>query len=991
MSSLATHEAAPYLRAEATLLSAVDRTAATQRDVLDAVATLEAAPTKPEWDSALTLGLLVDDGPVVDRTIAACMKRFRALKDMVAQDLLLEKLLTHCFTSLSASPSEASGQRERRDHVERSAAKLIREITAVLREHPNELEPHRSRLLSHARRIQHIQGAGELSEAVVGFQEAISQRDGRSDHGVAERISRHRKLELYESPETSEATLLAYLSVDRALRLEHLSPDLFGAYRVLIATQSKERAPHAIRDAIANLASWLSQIPYDGRRKLEIVREIVGRAAVGVPWEELALPVRRHLELHHELLPGESHPEDLLRIAREKYSSPEGEEIFISLLQLFRALPLIRFRLMDLRELLTGLGHVRRSRRCWRELLDLVEALVTGLEEVVPQSEEVDPATARMNRARRELLAQDQELRAMLRRIAIDRKFRVSDDPTVELAVREQAWRILLRSQPPDRFDLLRQGVESEPHLLLPTIEESASAHRRDLWRLVTPRWTALIGAHADERRRKIVAIAEAFRRTAPLELIQRTGDRPAPLVALALDDGDPEVRAVIENAIVAAGYGLELDIVREQRRLEAIRNELEATRTRALEVQAQIDAAGDAVRRVDVQHSEQVVLWQGLREQRAAIETDAIIRAAETGIRLEELRVRTAEALRRVEIEEQRLTELAARTAEQVRRATAVAQELAMLVGRQRQTEQRLSDAQRELAGVTTSLRSAQSDVSGAEADLRRVQHSAPSAPARTSNPEEMERRNAHYQSQRAAHERQMSQAAAHLQDIQHRIQQLRRNQQACESTIHASQAELERLAESVRVADQRRRSLQSRIAELERETAVRRVTWEQLRSEVAALNRQTESVAAEAARAQARSMAQLAENGRASEAARRRIEAIEREMRELDARLTALHSELQRLQQLAQRLQHDFDTGLAHLDHLSEQSVAASALADRRGATLERQHELDTTELQQSLVQYAAGVRRALRQTVPPPTRAERERRRAEARRVHGTATGR
>lgn len=990
MSSLAAHEASAYLRAEATLLRGVHGLAA-ERDVLDAVATLEDAPAKPEWDAALTLGLLVADGPVVERTIAACMKRLRALHDPIAQDRLLEKLLAHCFTSLSASPSEASGKRERRDHVERSAAKLVGEITALLREHPNEMEPHRSRLLSHARRIEHIQGAGELSEAVVAFQQAISQRDGRSDHAVAERLSRHRKLELYESPETSEATLLAYLAGDRALRLEHLSRDLFGAYRVLIATQSSERAPHAIADAIGNLTMWLSQIPYEGRRKLELVREVVGRAAAGVPWHDLELPVRRHLELHLELLPGESHPEDLLRIAREKYASPEGEEIFIGLLRLFRALPLIRFRLADLRELLVGLGHVSRSHRCWRELLGLVETLVTGLEAVVPQSEEVDAATARINHARRALLAQDQELREILRQIAVDRSFRVSDDEEVASAVREQAWRILLRSQPPDAFELLTHGVESEPKLLLPTIDEAAAAQRRDLWRVVTPRWATLAGGNADERRKKIAAIAQAFRRTAPLDLIERSGDRPAPLVTLALDDDDPEVRAVVEKAIIDAGYGLELDLVREQRRIEAIRNELEATRTRAIDVQARIDEATDAVRRADVQRTEHLVVWQGLREQRAAIETDAIIRAAETGIRLEELRVRTAEALRRAEIEEQRLGELADRTADQVRHATAVAAELAALVGRQHVTERRLADARNELARLNASLSGAQSAIQGAQSELRRVERNAPSAPGHTSDPEEMERRNARYRAHRDAHERQMSEAAARLREIQHTIEQLQRNQQSCQGTIATSQQELQRLADSVRVADQRRRALQSRIAELERETAARRVTWEQLRSEIAALNRQAESVAAEAARAQGRSMAQLAENSRASEAARERIEAIERTLRDLNARLVALHSELQRLQQLAQRLQHDFDQGLAHLEHLSEQSVAASAVADRRGVTLERQHQLDTVELQQCLVQYAAGVRGALRQSAPPLTRAERERRRAETRRVHGTATGR
>lgn len=983
--SSALRETSPFLDAEATLAAAVTHGVLEEAAVLAAIALLEQAPLHEEWDSALMLGLLIDNRAAVDRTIAACMLRFRQLSDTVAQDALVEKLLSHCFTSLSASPTEASGRRTGRDQIERSAAKLIDEITILLCERPFEHEQHRSRLLSHARRIQHIQGSGELSEAVVRFLDTISgDPEHRSDHEATVRLTWHRKLELYESLEASEAALLSHLGADRRLHLPQLTADLLGAYRVLITSQSKERAPNAILHAIDNLAGWLEEIPYDGRRKLEILREMIGRAAMGVPFEELPLPVRRHLELHRELLPGPSHPEDLLRLARESYASNEGDEIFVRLLALFKRLPLIRFRVDDLSDLLVGYGHRSRSERAWRALLDLVESILTGLEEIVPSSDDVTKEAARINRARRELLDHDRRLRELLLRIATDMVFRVSDDPSVETNVRELAWRILLRAKPPDHFELLDRGLGTDPRLIVPTIEEASRAHRRALWRVVSPRWMLLTGAQATERRRRIGAIADAFRNTAPIDLIESRGDQPGPLLALALDDADTEVRSMIERAVMDAGYGIELDIVRQQRRLEALRNELAGTRQQIIAAEEEIDGLGDRLRRLDVERGQRVVEWQALRQRRAAIETESIIRTAELSVRFEELRIRTAEAIQRAEIEERTLRRLAGEVAARVREASTVAREIETLVASQRHEEQELASAQRELQHVRQAQHAAESAHRSAQNELRSVQGRSPSRPRHTSDPQEMQRRNDRYEAERAAHQRQLSAASERVASLDSRLRQLESQESDCAARISGAQSRLQTLARNVRIVDERRRAIETAIADLQRQVATHRTTWNALRAQIAELQRQTAAVAAEAERAQADATRWLAELGRESDAVRARIDGIGAELRTIEARLVQVRAERDRLELRARQLQHDFNSGLAHLEQLSEQSVPASARANRRGMTLEQQHDHDTDELQSSLVQYAAGVERALRHSPPPLTRTERAARRAETRRV-------
>ncbi len=293
-----------------------------ERAALEAVARLRAAPPLLHWSRGLMIGLRSGSKAVVDATVKAVLERLEACPEARTRDRLMAAILDACFLNLSGrprlAPSEEPGRRQaqraearRADAFERAAGHLIQAITERLEAQPAALEEHRSRLLAQARRLEHLPGRGYLARAVVDFQHALASRDTSSGR-VAADLLRHRQIDLFTSPTTSEATLLAYLDLDRRLPLEKIGAEHFQIYRMLLACQSKERARRALLGAMDNLIGWLDQLPQDGRSREPLMGDVVRRARDGVPWEDLDLRVCRHLEAHFELLPGDHHEEDLL-------------------------------------------------------------------------------------------------------------------------------------------------------------------------------------------------------------------------------------------------------------------------------------------------------------------------------------------------------------------------------------------------------------------------------------------------------------------------------------------------------------------------------------------------------------------------------------------------------------------------------------------------------------------------------------------------------
>ncbi len=349
-----------------TLGTAVQALAASQMDAppgasakaaLAAVAVLRDAPGEEVWNRGLLAGLRSRQPEVTEATVEAVIGRLARLPAKEQQDGLMAAVLDACFLNLSGRPRAVRGagdeETRRADRLERAAARLLEALSRHLRDHDPALEHHRSRILSRARQLKYLAGRGDFADAVVAFQDGLAQGE-RGDDLVAAEIAWRRQLDLYTSPEAAEPTLLAYLGADRRLPLERVSQELFQAYRLLLACQTKERARRAILAAMDNLIRWLDQTPQTAPAREQSFGELMQRARIGVPRDQLLPALGRQLDAHLELLPGRDHPEDLWCQLVARYDAAAGEDILVRGLELLRRLPLVRLR------------PRRSAASCWR-------------------------------------------------------------------------------------------------------------------------------------------------------------------------------------------------------------------------------------------------------------------------------------------------------------------------------------------------------------------------------------------------------------------------------------------------------------------------------------------------------------------------------------------------------------------------------------------------------------------------------------------------
>ncbi|MGD9211613.1 MAG: hypothetical protein PVI90_12585, partial [Desulfobacteraceae bacterium] len=269
---------------------------------------LENAPFTEQVDRALLLGLRNSERQIVNRTTTACLKRLLQIPDEKYKADFIGLILDACFLNLSGRKLSKRGDSkftENRTIIELdlAASQLFDAVTKEILSKPLEYSHHISRILSRARRIQHIEGVGPFAEAVVKFQNLLCANHARVYHKDASNIQRQRKFNLYISPTSSEATLLANLNEDSKLRVQDISQELIRMYRILLNVQTKRRL---ILKTLENLISWLMALPSSDSLNWEFyVNEMVNRARIGEAWEALDLNVVRHLEIQFELLPGQ--------------------------------------------------------------------------------------------------------------------------------------------------------------------------------------------------------------------------------------------------------------------------------------------------------------------------------------------------------------------------------------------------------------------------------------------------------------------------------------------------------------------------------------------------------------------------------------------------------------------------------------------------------------------------------------------------------------
>ena len=393
---------------------------------------------------------------------------------------------------------------------EMSAGHLVKAVADWLDRHPGQCEHIRSRILSKAATLSHMEGSGALADEIVRFQCRLADGDG-SYHHVASLMLSHRRKDVYSKPSATETILLAYLDADKKLDATQINKDLLCQYRYLITGHTRELAEKAILAGMDNLIQWLDQLPQDHEARESKIEEVVRRARIQVPWEELDVGIRRHLEAHLELLPGTGHPEDILRLLIDSYDTRKGETVFIRGMRLLQRLPLVRTRSEELEELVTRLGRRQRSQAAWKAVIDLLEGLITGMEELVYTREKLEKENAKRIRILEQFLVHDKRLRDLLYRIATDFDQDWSVSAEKDKAIRKIAWRALLRCLPANRIDLIEQGLlDYDGLFFFTTVRECADAFQRELLDRILHHWNEVFpdSLPEEERREKMASVS---------------------------------------------------------------------------------------------------------------------------------------------------------------------------------------------------------------------------------------------------------------------------------------------------------------------------------------------------------------------------------------------------------------------------------------------------------------------------------------------------
>ena len=953
-----------------------------EAEVLAAVERLRDAPPGGHWDRGLLGGLRSLRPKVVDTTARAAVERLLRLDRAEQRDSLIGAILDACFLNLSGRPRRARAEdrdeTRRADAFETAAARLVEELSRFLEDRPLALEHHRSRLLAHCRNIAHLPGRGKLAEAIVAFQRALADGE-RSDQQAAAALFEARRSDLYSSSLTTEPTLLAYLHQDRRLAVEGAGPELFAAYRRLLVVQTKERSRRALLAAMDNLIAWLDQLPQDAAAREALLGD-VQRARVQVRWADLDRRLCRHLEIHRELAAPDLGEGDLLTLLRRRWAAAESDDLLIRGLQVLRRLPLLRLRSAEICGFVLGHGRRRRSAAVWRALLELVGALLTGLSDFVLSREALGRSEQSLNRARRRLLADDGRFRALLHRLATDTSLEISNDASVAAEVRELAWRTLFRSLPENRVELLQEGLlEHQDRFFFATLEEAAASRQRELWRVVLGRWDELVAERGqpEERRRRLCAVADAFRSTSNFDAVQDGGDEEAgadrlgPMIRLALDDPDGEVRGAADAAVVAAGFALELQRERQRRELLRLRDELTETNGRIIGIEDEIGGLTHDVTEVQVARSGHSFEVQGLLGRRDLLVTDGWLTTADTQVDLEEVRAALRAALAAAAAELELLHALRRRMAGEERAVQQVHAAIRSLVGEQERLEAAIESYSRQAEQAARNAERAGRESAARQHELEGLR--MPVAPVPHDDPERHQRQVAEYDNQVARYR-------SRVWDLRNRITALdgeensaRAALESCRRQIAEADSSHTRVGHEIRREHERIDAIRQRIDGLEREFRARQATCEEVRREIASLQAEVQRIDHRFEGERRSQRARLDGNRAEIDGEQSHLERLRSEIATLSEQLNARGHELDDQRTRGQRLVQAIDSGRENYERVAAEADERSAAADAAGASHQRATEQERREEQETLVLYAEGVERALRQ---PPERAHRRR---------------
>jgi len=947
-----------------------------------AIKHLRDAPPLKRWDRGLLEGLRCMNSELVSQTVNACVYRLHQFSDAEWQDSFMGTILDACFSNLSGrsrrhtSSKKSTGRAEkgRVNLHEQAAAKLIREIANHLRKHPLKMEHHRARLLTRARQIEHLEGKGDLADAVAEFQYALGKGAELSDNVVAAQLHLLRKFESYQSPKTTEPTLRAYLKQDKQLPLETISQALFQNYRFLLNSHAKENAYKALLDSMDNVIHWLDNIPWDGEGRDALVGDILKKVRIKNPtWDELTLPVRLHLEVQLELLPGTTHPEDLLNLLRTKYAAAnvkQSEDILIRGLELLQRCPMIRYRVDELYDFIDEPGKRQRSEKVWYAFLALVEKLLTGLADFRLIDQKVlGKEEAKRNKAMEQILAPDKKLVSLLRKISLEETW-------IAAGIRERAWRILLRSLPQERNELYAEGLNGR--FFIATLEEAAQQHQRSLWDLLISKWDQFVSVEipAEERQARIKAIADYFRQTRVYEGVQNDG-QIGPMLQLALEDQDSNVRKFAENAIISSGYALELQRERQRRDLLRLSDERTETHQQVIKFDKAFSDLTNQASETQTKRADHALQIQALLQEREFIVTQGWINSSHMQVDLGEVGEMLEQALREAGKQLRSLTDLQQRMNEGLSESRQAYRQTDRLVSEQKNYEIKQRRLEQQLSQAQSTLQQYQSEFSAAKRELNRLNNSPPSPPSYTpSDPDEARRVRQNYENAVSEHRRRIYRQESTVNQLSRRINDCEHEINHCRNGIAQVENTLDRLQREINQIRTRIDDIERQINGLRVEFRQGQATWKELRSKIDRLELQARAIKENSAAERLRTLARVNQNTAAYRHEQATLNQVNAQLQQLYTQVNATKEQLDYHKTRHQELIQAIESGRQNYDDVGSKADQQSRQADATGFSLQAREEQKTQENQESSVFYAHGIKEELKTQPAPSTRQERKR---------------
>jgi chromosome segregation ATPase len=482
----------------------------------------------------------------------------------------------------------------------------------------------------------------------------------------------------------------------------------------------------------------------------------------------------------------------------------------------------------------------------------------------------------------------------------------------------------------------------------------------------------------AEERRRRVHALAGAFRQTRNFEAVQDGGeeaegeDRLGPMIRLALDDPDEEVRRDAERAVVDAGYQLELRREQERRQILHLRDQLTDTNRRIVELEDEISGLTRDATEAQVARAEHTFEVQGHLGQRDLLTTDGWLTTTEVQVDLEEVRAALQAALAAAAAELELLHALRRRMAREHRAAREVHGAIRTLVRQQEQLEAEI--ARQEEQQRRAERRAAQAESEQARQQSRLGSLSPPSPPRNRGDAEQYQRDLAAYRNAEARYHSQRHDLENRIAALGGEIRSCRAEVRSCRQAIEQARASWERLGRRIREERSRIDAIRRRIGELEREFRTRQATCREIRREIARLQAEVRRIEARFESERSSRRARLDANTARIGEEQGHLGRLRGELHALSERLNARGDDLDRQRTRGQRLVQAIDSGRQSYERVAGEADQQSAHADASGLAQQRATEQERREEQESLALYVEGVERALRQ--PPSRRPQRRR---------------